>query len=140
MGRVPRRLIALHVLLLGLAAGCAAAQTPAPPPPDKVPEAFPKDCPIYKDATIRDYNPPMAANPKIGTVLVLETTDPKAKVMAFYRRELPASGWKLRKQSSKTPDFLEATKDGRLIKLTVLAARQAPNPSTLIHLRALAKD
>jgi hypothetical protein len=141
MGKVPRRLFAVPVLVLfGLAAGLAAAQTPVAPPPDKVPADFPKDCPIYKDVTIRDYTPLLANNPKLGTVLVVETPDPKATVLAFYRRELPANGWKLKKLPRNITDMLEGTKGGRLIKVTVLEARQAPNPATLIHFRVIGKD
>jgi hypothetical protein len=141
MGKVPRRFFAVPVLaLFVLAGGLAAAQRPAPPPPDKVPEDFPKDCPIYKDATVRDYTPAAPNNPKFGTVLVIETTDPKATVMTFYRRELPANGWKLKKLPRNITDTVEGTKGGRLIKVTVLEARKAPNPATLIHYRVIGKN
>jgi hypothetical protein len=134
MGNVPGRLLALPVLLFSF----AAAQV-APPPPDKVPDAFPKDVPVYKDSIIRDYSPLLHNNPKLGMMLVLETTHTEEDVLAFYRHELPANGWKLKKQSSKTPELLEATKDHRLARVTLLAARQAPNPSTLIQLRIIGK-
>jgi hypothetical protein len=134
MGNVPGRLVALPVLLLGL----AAAQV-APPPPDKVPDAFPKDVPVYKGCIIRDYSPMLHNNPRLGMMLVLETTDTEENVLAFYRRELPTNAWKLKKQSSKTPEILEAAKGRRLVRVTVLTARQAPNPSTLIQLRIIGK-
>jgi hypothetical protein len=141
MGKVPRRLFAVAVLSLFAFAGRqAAAQTPAPPPPDKVPEDFPKDCPIYKNVTIRDYTPEMPHNPRLGMVLVLESPDPKATIVDFYRRELPANGWKLKRLPRSSKDELEGSKGGRLIKVTIFEARKAPNPATLVHIRLLGKS
>jgi hypothetical protein len=140
MGKVPRHLLAVPVLVLfGLAAGLAAAQTPAPPP-DKVPADFPADCPIYKNATIRDYAAVLRAQGKVGTLLILETQDSKAAAVAFYQRELPANGWKLKKPSRSTPDTLDGSKGGRQINVKVLTARREPNPSTIIELRLIRKE
>jgi hypothetical protein len=100
--------------------------------PEKVPADFPKDFPIYKNAIVRGYGPIIPSNPKLGNVLVLETPDAKATVMAFYKTELPANGWTLQTFGG-APDSLAASKGNRRISVNVSEAGEARR-TTLIHL------
>ena len=84
----------------------------------KVPADFPKDFPIYKDATVRSYGPIIRSNPGLGNVLALQTPDSKTKVLEFYRTELPANGWKL-ETFAGAPDSLAASKGERRISVNV---------------------
>ena len=100
---------------------------------DKVPADFPKDFPIYKNATVRSYGPIIPSNPKLGNVLVLQTSDAKASVLAFYKLELPANGWTLQTFSG-APDSLAASKDNRRISVNVSESEGGAKHTTVIHL------
>lgn len=78
--------------------------------PAKVPDDFPSDFPVYKNAVIKKYAPMVSANPKLGTVLMLETADAKTTVLDFYREALPAQGWAVEKPMSTAPDSLTASR------------------------------
>lgn len=88
--------------------------------PAKVPDDFPSDFPVYKNAVIKKYAPMVSANPKLGTVLLLVTPDAKAAVLDFYREALPAQGWTVEKPMSSAPDSLTASKGARRISVSVL--------------------
>ena len=100
--------------------------------PEKVPADFPKDFPVYKNAIVRGYGPIIPSNPKLGNLLVLETPDAKATVMAFYKTELPANGWTLQTFGGAT-DSLAASKGNRRISVNVSEEGEAKR-TTLIHL------
>jgi hypothetical protein len=88
--------------------------------PAKVPDDFPSDFPVYKNAVAKKYAPMVSANPKLGTVLILDTPDAKAAVLDFYREALPAQGWTVEKPMSTAPDSLTASKGARRISVSVL--------------------
>jgi hypothetical protein len=102
--------------------------------PARIPEDFPKDFPVYKDAAVRTYGPMVPANPVLGTILVLQTSDSKQAVLEFYRRELPVGGWILEKPLTDCPDSLTAHKDNRRISVSVLDSRAGEKRATLIQL------
>ncbi len=120
-------------------AGPSAGQLERTPPPDKVPEDFPKDCPIIPKAVIRDYLPAVKNRVKIGNILVLETPLTQDAIIAFYKKELPASGWTVLKHPKNETDLLEAVKGKEHILLGVVAAHQGANPSTTFRLAAVGK-
>jgi hypothetical protein len=131
-----------HATLLAPAAAillciCTAAPGSAPvakmETTDKVPADFPKDFPIYKNATLRSYGPIIRSNPTLGNVLELETPDPKASVLAFYRTELPSNGWTL-KTFSGAPDSLAASKGDRRISVNVSESQSGAKRTTIIDL------
>jgi hypothetical protein len=74
------------------------------------------------------------ANPALGSVLVLQTSDEKSAVMEFYRRELPAAGWTVEKAYREAPDSLAAHKDNRRISVSVLDSASGGKRITLIQL------
>jgi hypothetical protein len=126
------------LLFLGVLLGiCTIALTPVAAAKtegsDKIPADFPKDFPIYKNATVRGYVPIIRSNPKLGNVLVLETPDPKASVLTFYKTELPANGWTLQSFSG-APDSLAASKAERRISVNVSESDSGEKHTTLIHL------
>ena len=82
----------------------------------QVPADFPKDIPIYKGAKVTkwDTNGPIR-------VLYLEVKADKADVVAFYKQELAAKGWKIAKAFSGSPDAFQATLGPRGISFGTLA-------------------
>ncbi len=140
MGTVRQRKWFLGILLLSAAAGVAAAQSGKTPPPDKVPEDFPKDCPIIQNATVRDYLPAVKNRVKVGNILVLETQAPEAAITDFYKQALPTNGWTLLKHPKSEFDKLEATKGGRRLILGFVATHQGANPTTIFRLTAVGKQ
>jgi len=102
--------------------------------PAKVPDDFPSDFPVYKNAVIKKYAPMVSANPKLGTVLILETPDAKATVLDFYREALPAQGWTVEKPMTTAPDSLTASKGARRISISVLDSDSGSKRVTSIQL------
>ena len=102
--------------------------------PVSVPAEFPSDFPVYKNATVKSYGPMVRANPKLGSVLVLETSDPKTAVLEFYKRELPVEGWKVERPFSDAPDSLAACKGPRRISVGVLESQAGAKRTTTIQL------
>jgi hypothetical protein len=100
---------------------------------EKIPADFPKDFPIYKNAAVRSYGPIIPSNPKLGNVLVLKTSDPKASVLAFYKTELPANGWVVQ-MFSGAPDSLAASKADRRISVNVSESEGGGKDATVIQL------
>jgi len=100
----------------------------------KVPEDFPNDFPIYKNAAIKRYGPMVPASPKLGNVLILETADSKAEVLEFYNQELAAKGWNVEKPLSTAPDSLTACKSERRISVNVLDSQSGGKHVTVIQL------
>jgi hypothetical protein len=100
---------------------------------DKVPADFPKDFPIYKNAIVTSYGPIIPSNPGLGNVLVLQTPDAKASVLAFYKTELPANGWTLQTFSGAL-DTLAASKADRRISVNVSESGSGTKRGTLIEL------
>lgn len=120
-------------------AGLSAGQVIKAPPPDKVPDDFPKDCPIIPKATIRDYLPAVKNRVKIGNILVLETPLTQDAIVEFYKKELPASGWTLLKHPKNPTDLMEASKGKEHLLLGVVATHQGANPSTTYRIAAVGK-
>ena len=56
----------------------------------KIPDGFPKDVPVYPDATVVAG---MAAGD--GGMVTLQTGDDPDEIAAFYREELRSEGWSL---------------------------------------------
>ena len=139
MGFAAPRKSLLAAVLFFAAAGTILAQAGKTPPPDKVPEDFPKDCPIIQNSTIRDYMPAMKNRTVMGRILVLETTATEEGVVAFYKKELPVNGWSVLKHPKSEADTLEATKGARRILLGIVATRQGAHPTTTFRLVAIDK-
>ena len=98
-----------------------------------VPADFPKDFPVYQNAAVKSYGPMIPSHPKLGNVLTLETTDSKAAVLAFYRKELPASGWTLATFPGVS-DSLAASKGHRRISVSASESGAGAKRKTLIEL------
>ena len=99
--------------------------------PTEIPADFPKDFPTYPEAQVRRYGPMVPANPALGMVLVLRTSDAKEAVLDFYRRELPAKGWNI---ETPAPDSIAAHKGARRISVCVLDSVSAGKHITLVQL------
>lgn len=127
----------MAVLLSCAVAAPSAGQMTRTPPPDKVPDDFPKDCPIISKAVIRDYLPAVKNRVKIGNILVLETPMTQEEIIAFYRKELPAAGYTVLKHPKNENDLLEASKGKVRLVLGVVAAHQGANPSTTYRIAAV---
>ena len=111
--------------------GVRAGTIPSSP---KVPEDFPNDFPVYRNAIIKKYVPIVPSNPKLGNVLVLETPDAKPNVLDFYREQLPIQNWTVEKPMADAPDCLRASKGERRISVSVLDSQSGSKRVTLIQL------
>lgn len=100
----------------------------------KIPADFPTDIPVYQNARLRSYGPIIRTNPKLGSVLVLVTSDSKADVLEFYKKELPEQGWQVQPPFSGAPDTLVACKTERRISVSVLDSQAEGKRVTLIQL------
>jgi hypothetical protein len=127
------------LLVCGLAAGRGLFATGSSGPTG-VPADFPKDFPIYSEAKVRSYGPMVPANPALGMVLVLQTSDEKEAVLEFYRRELPAKGWTIERAYSEAPDSIAAHRANRRISVGVLDSVSAGKRITLIQLGVNGED
>ena len=107
---LPKLTFLLTILLAAAALAAAAAPAPA-----GVPGEFPKDIPIYKGAKVTKWD---TAGPI--RVLFLEAADGKEAVVAFYRKELAAKGWKIEKAFSGSPDAFQAALGKRMISFGTL--------------------
>lgn len=86
----------------------------------KIPADFPKDVPIYPGAKPGGTMSGSDKQNGKGYWLVLSTTDDKAKVSAYYAKNLPANGW----TADQTVDMgelsiIKATKDTTVTTITV---------------------
>jgi hypothetical protein len=81
-------------VLISLSASLAIAQTQAAKP--TLPADFPKDIPLYKNATLVSSGFYMD-DPKLGKSLIFETGDPVDAVITYYKTQLPANGWTVTK-------------------------------------------
>jgi hypothetical protein len=104
------RIILSFALLM--AAGFAQSSTSS----TTVPADFPKDIPVYKGAEVASWNnkPPIP-------MLVLKAKSSKSDILAFYKKELGAKGWKIDKAFSGSPDAFQATLGTRMISFGTLA-------------------
>jgi hypothetical protein len=110
------------ILSLVLAAFCVSALAGGQGGGKTIPANFPKDIPVYKNAKVTDVQPPPPGMPPAAALYVvfLETSDSKATVLEFYKRELAAAGWKLEKAFSGSPDAFHGMKGDRMLSVGVL--------------------
>ncbi len=85
-----------------------------------LPPDFPADVAIYPKAT-----PHMVATKDKETTVILTTTDPVQKVVAFYKGQLKEKRWTMR-LSSETPQvsMLQGEKDGRTLAVFITETPQ----------------
>jgi len=126
------------LLLLGVLLGiCIIALSPVTAAKvegsDKVPADFPKDFPVYHNATVKSYGPILRSTPELGSVLVLQTSDPKTTVLEFYKKELPANGWTVQTFNG-APDTLAGSKGDRRISVNVSESGSGGKHTTEIQL------
>ena len=103
-------------VLLSLSASLAIAQTQAAKP--TLPADFPKDIPLYKNATLVISGFYMD-DPKLGKSLVFETGDPVDAAIAYYKTQLPANGWTITKPSYiANPNTISVMKGNRMVMVS----------------------
>lgn len=88
----------------------------------KLPSDFPKDVPVYPGATVESS---VAANQEQGggQYVGLQTTDALDAVVAWYKKEVAAQGWKIETDATVQGNLiLGASKDTRELSLTVASS------------------
>ena len=83
----------------------------------KLPDNYPKDVPVYKDAKVMVSQ---SVSEKNGRNLVLETNDSLDKVVDFYKKGLESNGWKTENTLAMGQmTMLTATKENRQVSVQV---------------------
>ncbi|MGI8989538.1 MAG: hypothetical protein ACR2I2_08130 [Bryobacteraceae bacterium] len=83
-----------------------------------MPSDYPRDVPVYKDARVVMAQ---SMSEKHGRHVMLETSDPAAKIVDYYKRELGANGWKIEaNMSTPAMDMITAAKDKRQLVVQVI--------------------
>jgi predicted small lipoprotein YifL len=80
-----------------------------------LPEDFPKDMPVMKDAVVK-----MSIDAGSNRIVMLSVANPVAEVLAFYQENLKTQGWKIDATTS-TPEsaILNASKAGGRAQVTI---------------------
>lgn len=83
---------------------------------DSLPEAFPKDIPVYSPAAVKMSQ----TIDDSKSVVSFSTADDPSQVTAFYKKELPAKGWKVENEMIMgTMTLLHVQKGERELNVTV---------------------
>ena len=94
-----------------------------------LPTDFPRDVPLYPGATVR------SAGASAMELVVLETPDPRGKLLTFYTAALPQNGWKLENSYGVSPEDVQGSKGRRLIGITLVEQHAGTKSTTLIQIR-----
>ncbi|MDQ2900314.1 MAG: hypothetical protein M3Y07_11005 [Acidobacteriota bacterium] len=83
-----------------------------------MPPDYPKDVPVYKDAKVVISQ---TMSEKNGRHIMLETADPAAKIVDYYKKELDANGWKTEASMDLgAMSMITADKDKRRLVIQVV--------------------
>lgn len=94
-----------------------------------LPEAFPKDVPVYPGATITAN-----ATVKDGVQVVLKTADPINKVAAFYSDKLKAGGFEIEStMNTEENSMLTAKKGNRTVMVTTSRDSDGTMFTLMVH-------
>lgn len=82
-----------------------------------LPADYPKDAPVYRDAKVVIAQ---TISEKNGRHVMLETSDPAAKVVDYYKKELDVNGWKVdASMDMGGMNMMTASKDNRQLVVQV---------------------
>lgn len=92
------------------------AAAPTETPAAQIPEDFPKEVPIYKDAAVAQVQS-LANN---AHNVIFSTAAPVADVSAFYHQQLTQSGWRVTQEFSRgNHSFMSFQKGNMITNVTV---------------------
>jgi hypothetical protein len=97
----------------------------------KLPADFPKDIPLYPNATLQEVTP--ASDEKSGVSSTRWTSiDPSNIIANYYLQQLSANNWQIVQQSSEQGNSIEARRDRSLLKIAIqpkTVSNVSPNQS-----------
>jgi hypothetical protein len=103
--------------------GPQVAAGPSPTPPAGVPDNWPKDMPIYKDATLGQVQN-LANN---AHNVIFSTSDQIPDVTRFYQEKMTSAGWKITEQLDRPNHAFYKFEKGQMVaNLTVADDAQHP--------------
>ena len=86
---------------------------------NKLPDNWPSDAPIYPNSQVQ-FSGASNQNDNSNSTVVLQTSDSGEKVLAYYKQELVAKGWKIESTYEMSDAaMLGATKDKSSISVTI---------------------
>ena len=100
----------------------AQAPTPSVPPPP-LPDDFPKEVPVFKDATVSQVQ--SLANDAHN--VIFNTAAPVSEVSQFYEDKLTQQGWKITQQFTREKHAFASFQKGDMIA-NVTVAEDVKNP------------
>jgi len=87
---------------------------------DKLPADFPTDVPLYPGAELQGSLASAPSDGSGGHYVGLESTDAIATVVAWYKKEIVAKGWKIITDANISGStILSAEKDTRMLSVTI---------------------
>ncbi|MCC5635834.1 S-layer homology domain-containing protein [Nostoc sp. CHAB 5844] len=105
-------------------------------PTVQLPADFPKEIPLYTNATLQEVTPASGSNNQVSTRWL--SSDPSNFITSFYRSQLQDNNWQILQQPADDVGTFEARRNDLLIKVTIQAqsvTNAAPNqPQTATNL------
>lgn len=98
---------------------------------NEVPDSFPKDFPLYKNAKVTSSLAGSQAGNSNGFWLTLSTPDTKDAVLAFYKTELAKNGWSIDSTFTANDMTTQSVKKGTM-KGTVAVGKSSSDEETQI--------
>ncbi len=93
------------------------AAAPSPTGPVQIPEDFPKDVPIFKDAALAQVQ----SLPNNAHNVIFSTSAAVGDVTSFYRDQLTSAGWKIAQQFSRSNHAFTSFQKGNFIANVTVA-------------------
>ncbi|GAB1539336.1 S-layer homology domain-containing protein [Scytonema sp. NUACC21] len=82
----------------------------------QLPANFPKDIPLYPNASLQQVTPSGTENPNVSTRWL--SIDPSNVIASYYRQQLQANNWQIVQQSNDSGDLIEARRNDLQLKVS----------------------
>ncbi|WP_407885138.1 S-layer homology domain-containing protein [Scytonema sp. NUACC26] len=84
----------------------------------RLPVDFPKDIPLYPNATLQEVTPPSDEKPGASSTR-WASIDPSNIIASYYLQQLPTKNWQIVQQSNEQGNLIEARRERTLLKISI---------------------
>lgn len=95
----------------------STSQQQVPQATVQLPADFPKEIPLYPNATPEEVTPSSNENPNVSTRWL--SSDPSNIITSYYLQQLPANNWQILRQPNEQVGFFEARRNDLQIKVDI---------------------